>query len=85
MSDVASLKLCVLWEHELKLAAAAVKEAGEKLHEGPKSKLTQEQRDACLDALQVCEAALFHVEEDSALVLSSAAKIRGERRPRSKP
>jgi hypothetical protein len=72
VSDKDSITLCILWEHEIRLAATLLRAATELPEDAPQDICDK----ALQDAFAAAIAALWHVTDDAALLLSSADKMR---------
>jgi hypothetical protein len=87
MAEKMSVKICVVWEHELRVAAKALhnaemlaKEMDQVVNQTAEQKADLKMRwnVAAQEALQACFAALYGCQDDNvAITVSAAPKSRG--------
>jgi hypothetical protein len=68
MSDTANIRICILWENELKAASKALRAFADKQEDESSNKLLQQAVSACL-------AALWNIDDDCALAIIGAGSL----------
>lgn len=80
MSDKNEVSLCILWEHELRIAGQLLKEAINLPDNTPDDVAGK----IYYDAFRACAIALYHVEDASILMLASNDKFKRKIKPARK-
>lgn len=72
MADKVTMSICILWEHELRVAARLL----QKLETIPDDEGHSDQRSQCIvDGYRACQAALYGLRDEIPIAMLSSAPI----------